>query len=140
MIRFEFQKALSKRFGLILQPIIPITLTGDKRSVDVYAILDSGADISVIPFSVGQTIGLELDLTRRSEVQGIGEGKLPYVLSSAKIRIRDVETTARIGWALIEEVPLILGRLDVFQNFSIEFREFENAIILTHRNEFTPAA
>jgi hypothetical protein len=35
-----------------------------------------------------------------------------------------------------EEVPLILGRLDIFQKFSVEFREFENKIILKHQSEF----
>lgn len=52
------------------------------------------------------------------------------------MKIGDVETSVRVGWALIEEVPLILGRLDVFQKFSVEFREFENKIILKHQSEF----
>ena len=73
---------------------------------------------------------IHLDMENRSEVQGIGEGSVSYILSKVRFKIGDVEISARVGWALIEEVPLILGRLDVFQKFSIEFREFENRIIL----------
>ena len=93
-------------------------------------LLDSGADLSLIPYSVGETIGLELDFENRSEVQGIGEGSVPYILTKIKLKIEKVEISARVGWALIEEVPFILGRLDLFQKFSIEFREFENKILL----------
>jgi hypothetical protein len=99
-------------------------------------LLDSGADLSLIPYSVGEAIGLELDMENRGEVQGIGEGSIPYLLSQTRIKIGDVETSIRIGWALIEEVPLILSRLDVFKQFSVDFREFENKIILRHQSEF----
>jgi len=136
MIEFQFEKIHSKRLGQVLKPIIPVTIIGAKRGVNAFMLLDSGADLSLIPYSVGDAIGLDLDIENRSEVQGIGEGSVPYILSQARIRIGDIETAMRIGWALIEEVPLILGRLDVFQAFSVEFREFENKIVLKHQNEF----
>jgi hypothetical protein len=130
MIEFEFEKAETKRLGEILIPTIPVTIVGPKRRLNVYMLLDSGAHLSLIPYSVEETIGLELDIEKRSEVQGLGEGSVPYILSPLRIRIGDIEVSARVGWALIEEVPFILDRLDVFQKFSVEFREFENKIIL----------
>ncbi len=136
MIEFQFKKVYSKKLGEVLKPIIPVVIGGVEQSVGVSMLLDSGADLSLIPYSVGKAIGLELDMENRSEVQGIGEGSIPYILSQLKIKIGDVETSVRVGWALIEEVPLILGRLDVFQQFSAEFREFENKIILKHQSEF----
>jgi len=136
MIEFQFKKVYSKKLGEVLKPIIPVTIGGAEQSVGVSMLLDSGADLSLIPYSVGKAIGLELDMENRSEVQGIGEGSIPYILSQVRIKIGDVETSVRVGWALIEEVPLILGRLDVFQQFSAEFREFENKIILKHQSEF----
>ena len=54
-------------------------------------------------------------MTTRGEIQGIGEGTVPYVLSQVRFQIEGTEVSARIGWALIEEVPFILGRLDIFQ-------------------------
>lgn len=130
MIEFKFEKKRTQKLGDILKPIIPVTIIGSKRALNVFMLLDSGADLSLIPYSVGETIGLELDIENKSELQGIGEGSVPYLLNDVKLKIDSIEFSARVGWALIEEVPFILGRLDVFQYFSVEFREFENRIIL----------
>lgn len=135
MIEFPFEKVYSKKLGKILKPFIPITIIGQSRGVNIRMLLDSGADISLIPYSVGETIGLEPDLANRSEVCGIGEGSIPYILSPVRIKVENIESSIRIGWALVEEVPFILGRLDVFQQFSIEFREFENRIVLKQPGE-----
>ena len=134
MIEFRFEKRNTKRLGQILKPIIPVSIIGPKRNLNIFMLLDSGADLSLIPYSVGETIGLELDIENRSEVQGIGEGSVPYILTTVKLKIEEVEIPIRMGWALIEEVPFILGRLDIFQKFSIEFREFENKIFLNPVN------
>ncbi len=136
MIEFSFKEVVSSKFGRILKPIIPITVIGPARKMKIFALLDSGADISIIPYSAGEIIGLELNMTTRSEIQGIGEGSVPYVVSVVNLQIEDVEIPARIGWALIEEVPFILGRLDIFQNLGVEFREFENRILLKQKDEY----
>jgi len=74
-------------------------------------------------------------MSTRSEVQGIGEGSVPYVLGQVRFQIENLEIPARIGWALVEEVPFILGRLDVFKTLAIEFREFEDKILLKQPEE-----
>ena len=135
MIEFPFESRVSERFGQILKPIIPVRVVGPERGVNIFMLLDSGADISMLPYSVGETLGLEFDMARRSEVQGIGEGSVPYVLSQVRLEIENVEISVRIGWALIEEIPFILGRLDVFREFAIEFREFENRMLLKRPDE-----
>lgn len=138
MIEFPFEQRQSQRFGTILKPIIPVRISGPARSVNILMLLDSGADMSILPYSVGETLGLELDIKTRSEVQGIGEGAVPYVLGRVDLRIGDIALQARIGWALIEEVPFLLGRLDVFRELAIEFREFENKIVIKHYSEMKP--
>jgi len=135
MIEFPFLKRRSEKFGYVPKPIIPVSIIGPKRGVKVFMLLDSGADISMIPYSVGETIGLELDMSTRGEVQGIGEGSVPYILGQVRIQIENFEIPARIGWALVEEIPFILGRLDVFNALAVEFREFENKILLKQPEE-----
>jgi hypothetical protein len=41
----------------------------------------------------------------------------------------------RIAWALIKEVPPLLGRKDVFDRFEVLFREWDRKIILTPKPE-----
>jgi hypothetical protein len=135
MITFPFKKRQPKRLGEVLKPLIPVRLVGPESSETVLMLLDSGADLSLIPYSVGEAIGLEPDMSRRSEIQGVGEGSVPYILSRVQISIGATEVPVRIGWTLIEEVPLLLGRLDVFRHFAIEFRTFENKILLKAQQE-----
>lgn len=135
MSEFPFAQRQSRRFGTILKPLIPVRVSGPARSVNVFMLLDSGADLSMLPYSAGETIGLSLDIGTRSEVQGIGEGTVPYVLGEVDLQIGGIVLRARVGWALIEEVPFLLGRLDVFRELAIEFREFENKIVIRHRGE-----
>ena len=135
MIAFPFVQRRSRRFGDILKPIIPVRISGPARSVNVLMLLDSGADLSILPYAVGETIGLVLDMDTRSEVQGIGEGMVPYVLGEVDLQVGGMALQERVGWALIEEVPFLLGRLDVFRELAIELREFENKIVIRHRSE-----
>ena len=51
-------------------PSIPITLKG-KDSIDVVALLDSGADVSVIPKGIAEIIGLDLT-GKKSYADGMG--------------------------------------------------------------------
>ena len=135
MFKCTFQKVISPKFGHILLPVIPATIIGPKRKLNTFMLLDSGADFSIIPYSAGKTIGLKLDMKSRSEVHGIGEGSVPYIINRITLQIGNMELSVRIGWALIEEVPFILGRLDIFNKLAIEFREFDNKIILKQPNE-----
>ena len=131
MMEFPFERRFSHRLGQILKPIIPVRLIGPRRGVNLSMLLDSGADLSLIPYAVGAAIGLEPDLGQLSEVQGVGQGSVPYILSQVKLSIEGHEVPVRVGWALIEEVPFLLGRLDVFEHFAVEFRQFEDKIRLS---------
>jgi len=46
-----------------------------------------------------------------------------------KMRIGDIELEPRVGWALIEEAPPLLGRLDIFDKFNITFKEKEGIVL-----------
>ena len=56
-------------------------------------------------------------------IKGIGGEGIPYVVKEVALSFTGYKFNARIGWALIEEVPLLLGRLDIFRRFKIVFYE-----------------
>ena len=89
--------------------------------------LDSGADISLVPRSFGEL--LELDLSKNiGEIRGIGEAIVPLSLQEVKMKIGQEVVTVKIGVALINEVPYILGRYDLFRRFKITFEEYNKKI------------
>ena len=75
--------------------------------------LDSGADITLLPLSFTKILGM-----------GIEDEEIK------EIKIGDVNINASVGIALIEDVPYLLGRKDVFNKFRIIFEEYNEKIIL----------
>jgi len=86
--------------------------------------VDPGADITLIPFSVGKLVGLRR--SRRDKLHrifGVGRSSVPVLLKRVSMRIGSSEFEARVAWSQVEDVPLLLGRMDVFTRFNITFRE-----------------
>ena len=83
--------------------------------------IDSGADVSLIPRQFGEVLGLTVEREKIHEIKGLGERTVPVIMKKLKMRIDKKTFVAGIAWSLIEEVPLILGRLDVFDSFKITF-------------------
>lgn len=128
--RFRFATATSGRFGPVRRPIIPALLIGPKQSLNFSFVLDSGADISMIPRSVGKALGLSAAGAPRGECKGIGKGLVAYHLCMVRIRFQHIEIPVRVAWSTLDASPLLLGRLDVFDQLDIEFRQHINAILL----------
>ena len=85
--------------------------------------IDSGADISLIPRQFGEVLGLTVKGEKIHEIKGLGEKIVPVILKKLKMKIDEKTLAARVAWGLIEEVPLILGRLDVFDSFKVTFNQ-----------------
>ena len=130
-ITFKYRAEKSKIFGVIKRPVAEVYLkTGTNEWLPCFMYIDSGADFTLIPYKFGLMLGLKIE-EKMHEVYGVGGG-IPVILRSTSMRINDVIVDVRIGWSLREDVPFILGRLDVFNKFHIEFREDEDAVVFQH--------
>lgn len=129
MIKFRGKEVVIPDIGVKWIPtaIASIELANKKFTCEM--LVDSGADITLIPRKFGEQLGLTFDKVEVKEVRGIGEGVVPYVVRKVKLIIGKYTFPVRIGWALIEEVPFILGRLDIFDKFDIEFRQHSRLTI-----------
>ncbi len=72
-------------------------------------------------------LGLELD-DNIIELGGLGDNKVPVLIKKIEIKIGRYLIPIHVAWALIEEIPPLLGRKDIFAGFLISFDE-ENKII-----------
>lgn len=120
MVRFRYRKENSKHFGTVSRPVATVRLFGKVAVREVFYV-DSGADLTIFPRSVGELLGLELKESEIIDLYGVGEGTLSVVIKELDIEIGGIRFTARVGWALTEKIPLLLGRLDVFDRFTITF-------------------
>ena len=124
-VEFDFREEHSRLFGSILRPVARIILVNDEKEFPEHVYVDSGADISLIPKSVGEALGFEIQKTDKIiEIKGVGERSVPVIIKKIKMKIGErLLPNTRVAWALIEEVPLLLGREDVFGLFNICFKK-----------------
>jgi len=111
-----------------------VQLKHQKVEISATMLVDSGADFSVISYSMGKKLGFTLaDAEQTLPAQGLG-GTANFVLRSLTMNIDAHAFIAPIAWlqddSCIEE---ILGREVVFDRFNIEFRQAEERIIFTWR-------
>jgi hypothetical protein len=80
-----------KRFSNGVQrPIIPITIRNPRtdQSVRHFALVDSGADLSIFSGEIAEVIGLDLAAGIRKNVSGVVAGEnRPYYLHQVEIEV-----------------------------------------------------
>ena len=75
-------------------------------------------------------MGFEIKKDKIIELAGAGGREIPTLIIKTKIKFsKDIIRDAEIGWALIETVPILLGRYTLFETFNITFKEKEDLII-----------
>ena len=127
-------KEIKRPNGIIIKaPYIPITLKSEKESLDFIGLIDSGADISVIPREAADILGLKIE--KEDEATGIG-GKAKTSDSHLNIKIQkghekcEFRLPIKILLQENSEIPILLGRLEFFDNFNIIFEQSEQRVLL----------
>ena len=112
---------------------ISLMTEGVKKNAEM--LVDSGADISLIPLWLGKELGFQLTTGEIIEnANGVG-GSVNYVIRRLDYEIdnnliKDVPT----AWALDEDCnDIILGREVIFDAFDIEFKQADEEIIFKWR-------
>lgn len=98
----------------------------NNTSLKYVFILDSGADITIVPKSVGEILGFKK--TKLHYLGGVG-GRIGYYVNKANIKLAGKSFNIDVAWSTSDEVPLLLGRKDVFNKFKICFIEKKSQVI-----------
>lgn len=131
MITFKYLKeGLGGIFGNVtLRPVATVYLQGtDNKWYTFQPYIDSGADITLLPMSIGELIGLNATGKKIDHLGGISNG-VPVIYTIIHMKIDDKEFDARVAWAQIHDTPPLLGRTDIFNKFTITFDEKHEEII-----------
>jgi hypothetical protein len=114
--RFRYRPERS-HLGTIYRPVATIIVEHKKIVVELPLYIDSGADISMIPYRFGKA--LRLDQTSKDRIRrirGIAGRSVPYLVKRLTFIFGRTKISARVAWSMTEEVPLLLGRMDVSKN------------------------
>ena len=128
-VEFPFVNERSSLFGIVSRPVAKIIL---ERKFIQWMYVDSGADITLIPLSVGKLIGLHRTRKDRLErIFGVGQSSVPIVIKRVHMQLGKTRFQARLAWSQIEDVPLLLGRIDVFRFFDVTLKEKAHVTVFT---------
>ena len=108
------------------RPMLPLTLPANGQQHMATALVDSGADVNVLPWSIGAKLGLMWEHNKATiRVAGITQGAAMPVLLSADFG--DVQgATLAFAWCQTDAVPLVLGQTNFFMEFDICFFKSRN--------------
>jgi len=123
MIRYQFKEEEGS-FGSVLRLVAEVILENGDLRVGIPMYIDSGADISMIPLRFGRSLGFrqeEGDTIR--EIKGVSGVSVPYILKKVNLVLNGKKLEIRVAWALVENVPTLMGRIDIFDKFRIAFDE-----------------
>jgi hypothetical protein len=125
-MHFRYKRTNRPDGTIVKTPSLPVTIIGEKNSVDTIAIIDSGADISVIPEGMAEI--LDLDLSGKTQTAfGIG-GEVETVERRINIMIEKGHECYRLNIPVKivlgkYDFPPLLGRAGFFDEFIINFSE-----------------
>jgi len=120
----------------IYRPIVPLLVHGPEGTALVHALLDCGADYTVLPLAVASAVCIELDRGRPGTIGGIEGGSLLTYPGDTELELSDrIEsfrwhTTVRFA----EGNNMLLGHLGCLEFFRATLDHFGRVV------EFLPNA
>lgn len=118
------------RFHGQTYPLIPITLRRLQYSVNTFALLDSGASVSVFRPEIASALHLS-SKDRTSMRLGTASGGVDIHLAQLEIQIEKTSFITKIGFSKREATSFnILGRDGFFHRFSICFNEMMKTVVM----------
>jgi hypothetical protein len=103
-------------------PLLPLTLSHGQHAILVSGLLDTGAAVNVLPYSVGQQLGFDWDQQRTSIVLSGILGRIPArgLIVQASVGSFPPVRLA-FAWTQSDNVRLLLGQANFFMEFDVCF-------------------
>jgi predicted aspartyl protease len=111
-------------------PLIPLTLSHGQYAVNTFALLDSGASMSVFRPEIARA--LRIPLKGKQNIQlGTANGGVTIAVTKVDIEIEETKFSTPIGFSSTYATSFnIIGREGFFHRFSIVFNELMKTVIL----------
>lgn len=135
-MKFEYRKQpnfTDPNKPWISRPIIPVRLLHGSRHIDVYALVDSGADTALFHSSIAKELGLEVEKGRPQKFFGIAEVGIDVYFHTIELQIVGTQDSIRIeaGFTHSKGVGAILGQSGFFDDHHIKFERDKERIEIT---------
>lgn len=124
-----------RTFGDIFYPGLKVDVRlADGRYQAFEFILDSGADCTMVPRYMANLVGFQLPSQPNESVSGISNEVMPAFAGEMQLQIQTEQFGIRCLYMESNRVPFLLGRLDFFSLYNVQFNGRDCCIILTKLN------
>lgn len=118
------------RFHGKYYPLIPLTLSLGTRTVNTFALLDSGASISVFRPEIAEALGISKK-DRTGTHLGSAGGGVDIGITKVQVSVEQTTFKSKVGFSRAYAASFnIIGREGFFQKFSICFNEISRTVLL----------
>jgi hypothetical protein len=138
-LRVPYAAARARGGDAHLRPHLPIRLQHEDCSAEAIGLVDSGADVNVLPLAVGSLLGLDWSgaFTPLRLSGNFGRYEARAVILD--VSIGGLPTTRlSFAWTRTDDVPLLLGQVNFFTEFDVCF--FRSRGFLEVRRRSHPSA
>ncbi len=118
-VEFPYERALTP-IGFVWIPVARVRISHRNAVFELDMTVDTGADLTMIPYQVGLNLGLRRAGSTVARLSGIS-GSTAYVLKKVALRVGSIRLSARCAWAQTDDVPTLLGRTDVLDRPTVTF-------------------
>lgn len=124
--RYEVEPTAALPEGVLYRPEIPIRVIGPTGDASFLALIDTGADETILPRSIGEAVGVTIDDSHQSDVAGIGGQLVSVSYGEVEFELRassrkTYRWSAIVGFAAVEPeaASAILGHAGCLNYFRL---------------------
>lgn len=119
-------------FGKVFNPYIPVPVKARWGWQNLWFLVDSGADTTMLTLSLANQLGLNIEKSKRSQLFGIGEKSVPAYPGKIDLKFGNSIISTRCYFIDTEDATLLLGRLDIFDKFNVYFDSTNQKVTFNH--------
>lgn len=118
-------------FGKLFNPLVLFPVKTAFGWQNLWFLVDSGADSLMLPVALARRLGLEFNPKVKTRLHGIGKQAVLASPGKITLKINHSQITARSYFVYSDDSFLLLGRLDIFEHFSVSFDKEKQAVVFT---------
>ena len=107
------------------RPLLEVELLGAERTVTVFGLLDSGADMSLLNIRYAPVLGIALDNLPTKDFIGISDEPVRTYFTEIPVKIKFFDQILYLPIALADSpsVDMLLGQEEFFSAYRIRFEK-----------------
>lgn len=116
-------------FGRIFNPLVLLPAKASWGWQNLWFLVDSGADTCIVPMTLARNLGMSVNSSIKTKLYGIGKQAVFASPGEMILKIGNNEIRTRSYFVHSKDSLLLLGRLDIFEKFSIIFNKTKQVVV-----------